>query len=124
MPSRPRSSPEGVPRAVVAALLGLLGFLVLTAVVLAHPEPLPLDRTLHRLSLEHREPIADLAEVVTAFGTGPVVLPVLLVAGGVWAYVRGRWQLVLVGPLLFLAGVALRFASMAVISRPRPPVDD
>jgi len=122
--TRPGSDVETVPRAVVVALLGLLGFLVLAALVLLHPEPLPLDRALHRVSVEHREPIADIAEVVTALGTGPVVLVVLLVVGALWARARGRWWLVLVGPGLLMAGAVARYTSMWVIDRPRPPVED
>lgn len=105
-------------------LLGLLGFLVLAALVLAHPEPLPMDRALHRFLLEHRTPIGDIAKVVTALGTAPVVLPVLLVASALWARARGRWWLVVVAPLLLLAGMAVRYSSMWLIDRPRPPVED
>ncbi len=121
---RPVATQGGVPRAVVVSLLGLLGFLVLTAIVLLHPEPLPLDRALHEASLEHREPIATVAEVVTALGTGPVVLAILLVVGVLWARARSRWWLVLVGPALLSAGAAVRYAAMLLIDRPRPPVED
>jgi membrane-associated phospholipid phosphatase len=124
VPARLSAATRGEGRSVVVALLGLLGFLVLTVLVFAHPEPLPLDRALHRLALEHREPVVGVAKAVTALGTGPVVLPVLLVASAVWASARRRWSLVLVAPLLFIVGVALRYAAMHVIDRARPPAAD
>jgi membrane-associated phospholipid phosphatase len=117
------------PRALVVALLGLLGFLALVAIVLVHPDPLPLDRFLHDAALEHRGSIADLAKVITALGSMPVVLPVLVLSGVVWAWRgpragAGRWLLVLVAPLLLFAGQFVRYTSMLVLDRPRPPSQD
>jgi membrane-associated phospholipid phosphatase len=108
-------------RPLLLAVLGLLGFLSLAAIVLAHPGPLPLDRWLHRLAVEHRRPIVGIAGFWTNLGEGLVIFPLLLLAGVVCARRTGRWVVVLVGPLLLLAGLAVRFAAMAVIDRPRPP---
>ncbi len=127
---RASDSPPMARRTGLVALLGLLGFLTLTVVVLVHPEPLPLDRELHRLALEHRGPIGGLAKVVTALGTGPVVVPVVLAAGAVaalWSGAHGlgrRWLLAGSGLLVLGAGQAVRFGSMVLIDRPRPPSDD
>jgi membrane-associated phospholipid phosphatase len=110
--------------AAAASLLGLVGFAVLAGLVLAHPGPLPLDRVLHRLALEHRAPVVGAAAVVSDLGILPVLLPLLLLAGAVAARRTRRWQLLLVGPLLLFAGQAVRWTSMVVVARPRPPARD
>jgi membrane-associated phospholipid phosphatase len=111
-------------RTVVPAALGLLGFLILAGLVLAHPEPFPLDRWLHRLAVEHRTPVLGIARAWTHLGETPVILPLLLLAGVVYARRLGRWLFAVVGLLLLLAGTALRYAAMVIIDRPRPPVGD
>ena len=111
-------------RPLVLALLGLLGFLVLAGLVLAHKAPLPLDGWLHRLAVAHRGPVVGTATAVTMLGTVPVVLPLLLLAGVVAARRSGRWVLVLAGPVLLFVGQAVRYTAMVVVDRPRPPMAD
>lgn len=111
-------------RAVVASLTGLVGFVVLAVLVVVHPGPLALDRSLHRLALEHREPVLGLAAAVTDLGTVPVLLPLLVLAGLVAARRSGRWWVVVLGPALLFAGQAVRYLSMVLVDRPRPPAQD
>jgi undecaprenyl-diphosphatase len=110
--------------ALAVSLAGLVGFAVLVALVLHDPRPLPLDRALHRLALEHREPILGFAAFVTHLGTGPVILPLLLLAGVVAARRDRSWWLVPAGPVLLAAGLLVRFVAMTLIDRPRPPMQD
>jgi membrane-associated phospholipid phosphatase len=109
---------------MLAGLPGLIGFLVLAGLVLAHPGALPLDRALHRFALDHRAHFVGAAKVATTMGTAPVVVPVLLLAGLVAARRTGRWVMVLIGPLLLLIGQAVRGGASVVIDRPRPPRAD
>jgi undecaprenyl-diphosphatase len=111
-------------RSLLLGCLGLLGFLALSIVVAVHPAPLPFDRSVHRLALEHREHLIGFASFVTDLGTLPVVLPLLLLAAIPRAQRHGRWLLVLVAPLLLFAGQLVRFAVMELIHRPRPSPDD
>jgi undecaprenyl-diphosphatase len=108
-------------RGVGAGALGLLGFLLLVVLVSVHPGPLPLDRTLHRLAVQHRAPIVGAAETATDLGTEVVILPLLLLAGMVFAQRHGRrWWLALAGPALLSLGQLLRFLIMEAVARPRP----
>lgn len=111
-------------QALAVGSAGLVGFVVLVALVLHDSRPLPLDRFLHRFALEHREPVLGLAAFVTNFGTAPVLLPLLLLAGVVAARRTGSWWFVAAGPVLLSAGTLVRFVAMTGIDRPRPPMQD
>ncbi|MFF3057742.1 phosphatase PAP2 family protein [Streptomyces sp. NPDC057909] len=120
-----------VPRirtALGAVLIGFVGLLGLTAVVLTarHGSVLPIDRAAHTWSL-HRRPAAlvTMARVVTATGTG--VFPyAAAVAAGLIAGRDIRHRLACAaGALVFLLlGQALRFGLMEAVGRPRPAVGD
>lgn len=120
-----------VPRirtALGAVLIGFVGLLGLTAVVLAarHGSVLPIDRAAHTWSL-HRRPAAlvTVARVVTATGTG--VFPyAAAVAAGLTAGRDIRHRLAYAaGALAFLLlGQALRFGLMEAVGRPRPAMGD
>lgn len=120
-----------VPRirtALGAVLIGFVGLLGLTAVVLTarHGSVLPIDRAAHTWSL-HRRPAAlvTAARVVTATGTG--VFPyAAAVAAGLTAGRDIRHRLAYAaGALAFLLlGQALRFGLMEAVGRPRPAVGD
>ncbi len=112
------------PLALALSVAGLIGFAVLTALVLHDPRPLPLDRFLHRLVLEHRGPVVGLASFVTDLGTAPVLVPLLLLAGVVPARRTGSWWFVLAGPVLLLVGQLFRVTAMILVDRPRPPIQD
>jgi undecaprenyl-diphosphatase len=118
------SATRSLRPALAASLLGLLGFVVLTALVLAHPGPLPLDRELHRLAVEHRAPILGFAAFWTRLGTMPVILPLLVIAGVVAARRTGVVWFVVLGPVLLFAGQAVRLTAMVIVDRPRPPRSD
>ncbi|HSP38664.1 MAG TPA: phosphatase PAP2 family protein [Frankiaceae bacterium] len=108
----------------VAGLLGLIGFAVLAVLVLVHPGSFPLDRWLHRLAVEHRQPVLGLASFVTNFGTGPVLVPLLLLAGIVAARRTGVRWVVLAGVAGLLLGQGVRLLAMVLVDRPRPPMSD
>jgi undecaprenyl-diphosphatase len=110
--------------ALLTALVGFLGFAVLTVMVVAHPGPFPLDRGLHRLAVEHRASVVGFASFWTRLGTMPVILPLLLLAGVVAARRTGVAWFVLLGPVLLFAGQAVRVTAMALVDRPRPPRAD
>ncbi|MFJ9683170.1 phosphatase PAP2 family protein [Streptomyces sp. NPDC101194] len=111
-----------------AALVGLLGFVVLTTLVLAsrHGSPSALDRALHHWSSGHRPSgLVATARAVTATGTGvfPYAAAVTagLVAGGDTRRRLGQAA----GALAFLLlGQGVRYGLMRVIARPRPPLGD
>nr|WTB29203.1 phosphatase PAP2 family protein [Streptomyces sp. NBC_00830] len=120
-----------VPRirtALGAALIGVVGLLGLTAVVLTarHGSVLPIDRAAHTWSLHHRpDALVTVARVVTATGTG--VFPyAAAMAAGLTAGQDMRHRLAYAaGALAFLLlGQALRFGLMEAIGRPRPAVGD
>ncbi|MFJ1697101.1 phosphatase PAP2 family protein [Streptomyces sp. NPDC088252] len=111
-----------------AALVGLLGLIGLTALVLAarHGSPPALDRTAHDWSLRHRpSSLVATARAVTATGTGvfPYAAAVTagLIAGGDTRRRLGH----VVGALAFLLlGQGVRYGLMRLIARPRPPLGD
>ncbi|MER5685833.1 phosphatase PAP2 family protein [Streptomyces sp. NPDC002205] len=114
--------------ALGAVLIGFVGLLGLTAVVLTarHGSVLPIDRAAHTWSLHHRPAaLVTVARVVTATGTG--VFPyAAAVAAGLMAGRDMRHRLAYAaGALAFLLlGQALRFGLMEAIGRPRPAVGD
>ncbi|MFI5633665.1 phosphatase PAP2 family protein [Streptomyces sp. NPDC051664] len=114
--------------ALGAVLIGVVGLLGLTAVVLTarHGSVLPIDRAAHTWSLHHRPAaLVTVAGVVTATGTG--VFPyAAAVAAGLTAGRDIRHRLAYAaGALTFLLlGQALRFGLMEAIGRPRPAVGD
>ncbi|MET7635785.1 phosphatase PAP2 family protein [Streptomyces sp. NPDC005078] len=114
--------------ALGAVLIGVVGLLGLTAVVLTarHGSVLPIDRAAHTWSLHHRPAaLVTVARVVTATGTG--VFPyAAAVAAGLTAGRDIRHRLAYAaGALAFLLlGQALRFGLMETIGRPRPAVGD
>ena len=110
--------------ALALSAAGLVGFVVLAALVLHDKRPLPLDRFLHRLALEHRAPVIGIATFVTDLGTVPVLLPLLLLAGVVAARRTGSWWFVVAGPVLLFAGQLVRLVAMVLVDRPRPPMQD
>jgi membrane-associated phospholipid phosphatase len=115
---------RSITRRAAASLAGLVGFVVLAVLVVAHPGPLPLDRSLHRFALDHRGPVNGAAAVVSDLGTLPVLLPLLLLAALVAARRTGRWWVVLLAPAMLFAGQAVRYLSMVTVDRPRPPPAD
>lgn len=114
--------------ALGAVLIGVVGLLGLTAVVLTarHGSVLPIDRAAHTWSLHHRPAaLVTVARAVTATGTG--VFPyAAAVAAGLTAGRDMRHRLAYAaGALAFLLlGQALRFGLMETIGRPRPAVGD
>ncbi|MFE5110982.1 phosphatase PAP2 family protein [Streptomyces sp. NPDC056663] len=114
--------------ALGAVLIGVVGLLGLTAVVLTarHGSVLPIDRAAHTWSLHHRPAaLVTVARVVTATGTG--VFPyAAAAAAGLTASRDIRHRLAYAaGALAFLLlGQALRFGLMETIGRPRPAAGD
>ncbi|MFF0398688.1 phosphatase PAP2 family protein [Streptomyces sp. NPDC005248] len=114
--------------ALGAVLIGAVGLLGLTAVVLTarHGSVLPIDRAAHTWSLHHRPAaLVSAARVVTATGTG--VFPyAAAVAAGLTAGRDVRHRLAYAaGALAFLLlGQALRRGLMEAIGRPRPAMGD
>ncbi|MGW4652688.1 phosphatase PAP2 family protein [Kitasatospora sp. NPDC004289] len=124
-PARPLSSP--------AALLALVLFATLTAVLALHGfAPLAGELRIHHWVTEHRPAWAvHLAAAVTFLGTGAPPYLAALAAGLLLARHRPasatrRERLVLVlAPLLVLAaGQLVRNGLMRLFARPRPPVAD
>ncbi|MEU6019290.1 phosphatase PAP2 family protein [Streptomyces sp. NPDC047515] len=111
-----------------AALVGLLGFVGLAAVVLAarHGSPPPLDRTAHDWSLRHRPSgLVATARAVTATGTGVFPYTAAVTAGLIAGGDTRRRLGYAVGALAFLLlGQGVRYGLMELITRPRPPLDD
>lgn len=112
---------------LTVGMLALMIFAVLTAVVVAHSAPLPVDRGVQEWTLRHRAPLVGTARQLTRLGTGVVLVPALLLAGAAVGW-RGRrwngrrWQLLLIGPLLLGGGQLVRWTLMLAVGRPRPPV--
>ncbi|MGW1771164.1 phosphatase PAP2 family protein [Streptomyces sp. NPDC002104] len=114
-------------RARWAALAAGVLFGLLTLWVLrASGRPLPADAGLHRWSVAHRPAVAEaLARALTDTGTGLIPYLLLLLAGLYAGRTTGQRAFAAAGLLLCLgAGQALRYAAMASIARPRPPVGD
>ncbi|WP_392842267.1 phosphatase PAP2 family protein [Streptomyces sp. LN500] len=114
--------------ALGAVLIGVVGLLGLTAVVLTarHGSVLPIDRAAHTWSLHHRPAaLVTEARVVTATGTGAFPYTAA-VAAGLTAGRDMRHRLAYAaGALAFLLlGQALRLGLMESIGRPRPAVGD
>jgi membrane-associated phospholipid phosphatase len=113
-----------VRRPLASAGLLTVGFAVLLGVVLAHGRrPLGID---HRLL---DDAVADrtttglrVARAVTALGSEPVLLPLLLLVGVLAWRASGRRSALLAPALLLLAGQLVRDAVMVAVDRPRPPV--
>ncbi|MCX4444869.1 hypothetical protein [Streptomyces sp. NBC_01789] len=92
----------------------------------AAPRPLPGDAMLHHWSVTHRPGAGlALARAVTATGTGVIPFVVVLLAGlCVHGTVRRRAVTAAALALCPGSGQALRYAVMALVSRPRPPRAD
>jgi undecaprenyl-diphosphatase len=103
---------------------GLLGFVVVLALVLALPGPGTLDRAV-RLGVAPLRSgfVTRSAEIVTTLGDPPVVLAVAaLVALALWRRTRSRCApAVLLGSVALTAGLV--FLLKIAVSRPRPPLD-
>ncbi|MET7307915.1 phosphatase PAP2 family protein [Streptomyces sp. NPDC005134] len=120
-----------VPRirtALGAVLIGFVGLMGLTAVVLAarHGSVLPIDRAAHTWSLHHRPAaLVTVARVVTATGTGVFPYAAAVAAGLMAGRGIGHRLACAAGALAFLLlGQALRFGLMEAVGRPRPAVGD
>jgi undecaprenyl-diphosphatase len=122
-----------VKRGEVAELAGSCGlgawtaFGVLTMAVVGH-DGIPLfgDADLVSWSVAHRPDVAvALARGLTATGTGVVPYAPAVLAGMIAGRTRRQRALAVVLCLVCLgAGQALRYAVMAFVARPRPPLTD
>ncbi|MEU9004168.1 phosphatase PAP2 family protein [Streptomyces sp. NPDC048551] len=105
-----------------AALFALLALWVVRDP--AHPPAV--DTGLHRWSVDHRPgAVTAAARALTYTGTG-IVPYALVVLAGLYAGRTARQRAWTAAALLLClgAGQALRYAVMALIARPRPPVED
>ncbi|MFJ6701281.1 MULTISPECIES: phosphatase PAP2 family protein [unclassified Streptomyces] len=113
--------------AVGCGLGAWAAFGLLTMVVAGHDgRPLSVDRALLTWSLGHRpDGAVAFAHALTTTGTGVVPYLLAALAGIVAGRTRRRRALAVVLCLACLAaGQALRYAVMALVSRPRPPRAD
>ncbi|MFG2616911.1 phosphatase PAP2 family protein [Streptomyces sp. NPDC048507] len=114
--------PAGWAALVAAALFALLALWV----VRAPAHLLPADAGLHRWSVDHRPGAAvAAARALTYTGTGFVPYA-LVVLAGLYAGRTARQRAWTAAALLLClgAGQALRYATMTLIARPRPPAGD
>ncbi|MFD4947695.1 phosphatase PAP2 family protein [Streptomyces sp. NPDC058239] len=124
--SVPVASPLRAP--LVAVLVGLLGLVGLTVLVLAtrHGSPPALDRAGHDWSLRHRPSgLVATARAVTATGTGVFPYGTAVIAGLVAGRDTRRRLGYAAGALTFLLlAQGVRYGLMELIARPRPPLGD
>jgi len=113
-----------VRRPLASAGLLTVGFAVLLGVVLAHGRrPLGIDHRLLDAAVADRTTTGlRVARAVTALGSEPVLLPLLLLVGVLAWRATGRRSALLAPALLLLAGQLVRDAVMVAVDRPRPPV--
>lgn len=107
---------------MIVGVSALVIFAVLTAAVVAHPAPLPVDRAVQEWTLRHRDPLVGAARQLTRLGTAAVLMPSLLLAGAAVGWGGRRWRRLLIGPLLLGGGQLVRWGLMLAVGRPRPPL--
>ncbi|WP_374119275.1 phosphatase PAP2 family protein [Streptomyces odontomachi] len=112
--------------AAAAATVALTAFTVFVALawfMAVRGGPLPVDDTLLNWSVAHRPAVATaLARGLTATGTGVTPYALLVVAGvAVGRSARQRLLAAVLGTGCLGAAQAVRYATMALVERPRPP---
>jgi undecaprenyl-diphosphatase len=106
---------------IVLGLLALAGFIAI-AILVARGNPLPLDSAgLNWARSYHTPPALAAALEITALGSLPVVLLVLLLASAFLLTMQRRDQALLLW-VATLGGAALNVVLKAAIARPRPPL--
>jgi len=113
----------GLPLTVAAAVgVGATWlFLGTTQDVVAHEEFALLDPVVRAWTEAHQYPWANVtAEVLSWSGSSAVLVPVVLLAGGLTLRRTGRWPAALEPLLLYLGAVALRDLVAVLVNQPAP----
>lgn len=101
---------------VLLLLVGVVAGLAVTSIGAVNTGELGLDVTIS----EHRDAVLTVLARFINVGLGPIIAPILLLAGCVFAWRRSRFVAVSVAGLTIVGWLSVE-AGKALVNRPRPP---